>query len=168
MGSDMFNEEQLAHAATSAAERELAGAERELAGAHRLLTCFGIPEQIPPFKTPLAPLSIRLRRLNALRDQEDYLAARAEQSHRNDVGILRAEINNLLWEVARLTIALRPLAALAPAYAELGLDGAAIVTVQVPDIESPRNIQLLPAHAFAAAAALSFSRVPAPEEPSNA
>lgn len=161
MGNDMYNEEQLAATHDLEAARDRARlasravvAEREIAGAHGLLTAFGIPEQMPPFKTPLAPLHFRLRRLEALREQEIYLAARAKQSHEYDLGALRAEINRLLWRVARLTIALRPLAALAPAYAESGLDGA-IVTVQVPDSDDPRNVQLLPAHAVAAASALA-------------
>lgn len=162
MGNEMFNEEQLAEAAEMEKARDrarlasrLVVAEREIEGAHRLLTQFGVPEQMPPFKAPLAPLSYRLRRLNALRDQEVYLAARAESSHRNDTDMLRAEIGALSRRVAELTVALRPLAALAPAYGDLGLDGAAIITVQVPAAESQRNVQLLPDHALAAAAALA-------------
>lgn len=158
MGSDMFNDEQLAAARDLEAAKDRArlasrvvAAEREIEGAQRLLTCFGIPEQMAPFKTPVAPLAFRLRRLNALRDQETYLAARAAQSHANDMAILQGEIAHLRRRVAALTIALRPLAALAAAYGELGLDGAAIVTVQAPDAGSPRNVQLLPIHAVAAA-----------------
>lgn len=166
MGNEMYNEEQLAYAKDQASlASKLYSCEREIEGAHRLLTNFGIPEQMPPFKTPLAPLAFRLRRLNALRDQEIYLAARAEQSHVNDTSCLRAEISRLYRSVADLVSAVRPLAALAPAYADLGIDGIAIVTVQVPDAESPRNVQLLPSDAVAAASVLADLHLPLGAEP---
>lgn len=59
----------------------------------------------------------------------------------------------LLHELRR---ALKPLAALAPAYRNV-FDGAAIVTVSVPDPMSKRNVKLLPAHALAAEALLDKS-----------
>lgn len=165
MGNDMFNEEQLAYAADTEAARERASlatrlylSEREIAGAHHLLTMFGIPEQMPPFKTALAPLAVRLRRLNALRDIEVYLAARAKASHVNDTAALHAEIDRLLRRIAELTVALRPLAALAPAYEATGLDGAAILTVQLPDPDGPKNIKLMPADAALAAALIAEGR----------
>lgn len=158
----MYNDEQLAAAADLEAARDrarlasrLVVAEREVAAAHGLLTACGVPEQIPPFKTALAPLGYRLRRLNEMRDQEVFAAAKAEQRHTYDKQLAEAESKRLRWEIARLVVCLRPLAALAPAYSELALDGAAIVTVGVFDSDSERNVQLLPAHAIAAAAALA-------------
>lgn len=156
MGNDMYNEEQLEAARDRARLASKAVvAEREIEGAQRLLTSFGIPEQLPPFKTPMAPLAFRIRKLAALLDQEVYLSERAKARHANDEAALRAEIAGLRRQVARLVVALRPLAALAPAYSKLALDGAAIVAVQVPDADDPRNVRLLPAHAFAAADVLA-------------
>lgn len=53
---------------------------------HRLLTRFGVPEQIPPFKTPLAPLCARVQM--ALLERDAARAALTIERKKGGTGVI--------------------------------------------------------------------------------